>query len=180
MSASRLKLSRSKARITASSPIANQAFQHNVLDDPHAFLLSAQCAFDIRKFRVFVTNAVLMLTPVPSYSPLMRNHTSLEMTPMLSSLTLRANISAQCAYAHDANLGTAFRYRVFSAAFIAKCNSMPFTCSPTRHHRSSRTVHIAQIRIQYHRPSHASIAFCLYERGSRGLRRRKKKEEEIA
>jgi hypothetical protein len=229
MSASRLKLSRSKARITASSPIANQAFQHNVLDDPHAFLLSAQCAFDMRKFRVFVTNAVLMLTPVTSYSPLMRNHTSLETTPMLSSLTLRANFPAQRAYARDANLGIAIQYRVFSAAFItkrisstlqqttgsqmlmlranppvqcanardanlgtaiqdrifsaafiAKCNSMPFTCSPTRHHRSSRTVHIAQIRIQYHRPSHASIAFCLYERGSRGLRRRKKKEEEIA
>jgi len=229
MSASRLKLSRSKARITVSSPIANQAFQHNVLDDPHAFLLSAQCAFDIRKFRIFVTNAVLMLTPVTSYSPLMHNHTSLETTPMLSSLTLRANFPAQHAYARDANLGitiqyhvfsaafitkrmsstlqqttsnqmlilhanlpvqcayvrdanlrTAFQYRIFSAAFIAKHNSMPFTCSPTRHHRSLCTVYIAQIRIQYHQPSHASIAFCLYERGSRSLCRRKKKDEEIA
>ncbi|KAG2130563.1 hypothetical protein BD769DRAFT_1666865 [Suillus cothurnatus] len=208
MSASRLKLSRSKAHITASSPIANQAFQHNVLDDPHAFFL--------------------MLTPVTSYSPLMCNCTSLETTPMLSSLTLRANFPAQhayarnanlgiaiqyrvfsaafitkrisstlqqtsgnqmlilhanlpmqCAYVHDANLGTAFQYRIFSATFIAKCNSMPFTCSPTHHHRSLRTVHIVQIRIQYHRPSHASIAFCLYERRSRRLCRRKKKDEEI-
>ncbi|KAG1851311.1 hypothetical protein DFJ58DRAFT_728967 [Suillus subalutaceus] len=71
--------------------LAYQAVQDNVLDDPHAFSLSAQCAFDIWKFRVFVTDTVLILAPVTSYLPLKRSHIGLDSPP---TLTLHLPLSA--------------------------------------------------------------------------------------
>ncbi|KAG1852187.1 hypothetical protein F4604DRAFT_1933753 [Suillus subluteus] len=116
----RRKLSRSKAPIAMLPPVAYQVVQDNVLDDPHALLLSAQCAFDIWKFRIFVTDTVLILAPVTSYSPLKRRHISLDAPPMLSILTLCARLTAQCAYVWETNLGIASQYRIFSPALPTK------------------------------------------------------------
>ncbi|KAG1862614.1 hypothetical protein F4604DRAFT_1929365 [Suillus subluteus] len=115
-----LTLSRSKAPIAMLPPIAYQVVQDNVLDDPHALLLSAQCAFDIWKFRIFVTDTVLILAPVTSYPPLKRRHISLDAPPMLSILTLCARLTAQCAYVWETNLGIASQYRMFSPALPTK------------------------------------------------------------
>ncbi|KAG1853651.1 hypothetical protein F4604DRAFT_2043355 [Suillus subluteus] len=191
----RRKLSRSKAPIAMLPPVAYQAVQDNVLDDLHALLLSAQCAFDIWKFRIFITDTVLILALVTSYPPLKRQHICLDTPPMLSILTLCARLTAQCAYVWETNLGLASQYHVFSPALATKRTSstlqqitanqmfmhtllMPFKRSPTHRHRQNCIILPAQICIQYHRPSHASITFRLYERGSRGLCRRKKKEDE--
>ncbi|KAG1835335.1 hypothetical protein DFJ58DRAFT_735617 [Suillus subalutaceus] len=186
----RRKLSRSKAPISMLPPIAYQAVQDNVLDDLHAFSLSAQCTFDIWKFHVFVTDTVLILALVTSYLPLKHSHIGLDSPPTLSIPTLCARLTVQCAYVCETNLGITPQYRVFSPALATKRISstlqqitvnqmfmhtllMPFKRSLTHHHRQPRTV-----PIPYHRLSHASIAFHLYECGSRGLCRRKKKEDE--
>ncbi|KAG1836779.1 hypothetical protein DFJ58DRAFT_734723 [Suillus subalutaceus] len=113
----------SKATIAMLPPIACQAVQDNVLDDLHAFSLSAQCAFDIWKFRVFVTDTVLILAPVTSYPPLKRSHIGLDSPPTLSIPTLCARLTAQCAYVCETNLGIAPQYRIFSPALATKCIS---------------------------------------------------------
>ncbi|KAG1852108.1 hypothetical protein DFJ58DRAFT_728652 [Suillus subalutaceus] len=186
----RRKLSRSKVPIAMLPPVAYQAVQDNVLDDLHAFSLSAQCAFDIWKFRIFVTDTVLILTPVTSYLPLKRSHIGLDSPPTLSILTLCAHLTAQCAYACETNLGIASQYHIFSPALPTKCISstlqqitvnqmlMRALFTPFKRSLTIRHCQPCTIPIPYHRPSHASIAFCLYERGSRGLCRRKKKEDE--
>ncbi|KAG1854603.1 hypothetical protein F4604DRAFT_1685971 [Suillus subluteus] len=66
-----LTLSRSKAPIAMLPHVAYQAVQDNVLDDLHALLLSAQCAFNIWKLYIFVTDTILILaspcTPHQAY-----------------------------------------------------------------------------------------------------------------